>query len=249
MLVGAHFVGVFDGTTAKHPVRLAGQTPGAFAAQHVAAAFSRLDADASMADAVGQVADSLKRAGESHGFTGREVEPPSCTMLVVSFARNELWSVGDGFACIGGEHLALRAPPSDGVIARFRDLYQSLLLARGADPDELFETDPAHDLVMPVLSLQWHLRNHPDSPWGYGAIDGGPVPDRYQLCRSLGDAGQVVLTTDGYLSAAPTLADAEAELATLAAQDPLLLSGHGTRARPSRSDVAFDDRSYVRVVR
>jgi hypothetical protein len=249
IVITDHYVAILDGTTAKHPVRLAGETPGAFASHHVAQAFMTLDYDATMSEAVAYVSSALAEATAGYGFVGREVEAPSCSLLAVSLDRNEIWAVGGGYARIGNTHHALNPPPSDAVVSTFRNLYQTLLLERGSSAAELLETDPAHELVMPVLSLQWYVRNHPTSRWGYGSIDGGTVPERYQQCLAIGDARDVAITSDGYLSAAATLTAAEAELASLAERDPLLLDGPGTRMRVSATNYAFDDRSYLRITR
>jgi len=57
-----------------------------------------------------------------------------------------------------------------------------------------------------------------------------------------------VLSTDGYPSPAPTLADAERELAAVLRDDPLRIdpARPGTKGRHPHA-TSFDDRAYLRL--
>ena len=59
---------------------------------------------------------------------------------------------------------------------------------------------------------------------------------------------EVVLATDGYPTPAPTLTQAEAELAALLARDPLRIekAAPGTKGRRP-GHASYDDRAYVRL--
>lgn len=247
LLLGAHHVGIFDGCTSKRahwPLR---ESPGALAARLVAASFTDVDRDATMAQAVAHAGDALVRGLARLGVDLHDgLEPPSTTMLVVSLSREELWSVGDGHALVDTAHTSFEGPPSDAVVASVRSLHQALSVAAGGQVDEVLARDAAHDLVLPLLEAQWHVRNRDDSPWGYGSIDGSAVPERFLRVVPLDGAREVVLASDGYLRAAPTLGDAERDLHELATADPL--QSPSTRARVGASPY-FDDRSYLRLRR
>ena len=246
VLVSGGYVGIFDGCTAKRTDWPHEGSPGALASLLVSSAFAGLDRDATCAEAVEHATAALRHGLERRGVADDGGEGPSTTMLVLSLHREELWCVGDGHALVDGAELHFDGPPSDKVVSGLRSLYHSLLVAGGAPAAEVLERDPAHELVRPVLEQQWRVRNDAGSPWGYGSIDGSPVPASFQHVVPLDGAHEVVLASDGYLSAAPTLALAEAELEELAERDPL--ASPSTRRRAAGS-AAFDDRSYLRLAR
>lgn len=115
--------------------------------------------------------------------------------------------------------------------------------------DDLAAADPGRAMVMPLLRAQNLLANlDDDGPLGFGLLDGGPVPARYVDIFELDETVmEVVLASDGHLSPAPTLRDAENELSGSLAADPLRIGVYASTKATAVGARSFDDRTYVRL--
>ncbi|MEU7502658.1 hypothetical protein AB0B52_37600 [Streptomyces griseofuscus] len=81
------------------------------------------------------------------------------------------------------------------------------LPTRGAEPARLARTDPGRRMVRELLEIQNVLANRDDaSPFGFGVLDGRPLPRRYVEVVGLDNTvGEVVVASDGYLGPVPIL--------------------------------------------
>jgi hypothetical protein len=101
--------------------------------------------------------------------------------------------------------------------------------------------------VQELLRALVGLRNRPDQRYGYGALDGQAVPDLFVEIMPVPDGvREVVITSDGYPTPAPTLAESERLLAERLARDPLMLDPPETKGKRPAAN-SFDDRAYLRV--
>lgn len=83
---------------------------------------------------------------------------------------------------------------------------------------------------------------------GFGAFDGTPIPDRFLGVVDVPDTvTEIVLASDGYLGPSPTLAEAEAHVASLLREDPSCISLHVAEERLREAANWFDDRAYLRL--
>lgn len=244
------FAAVIDGATAKDGRRFGEGSSGLFAARSILASLAGLDPGAAIRDFVAHVSEALARdiAREAPGFDLRGGDGPSATVVAWSAARREVWRVGDAsWATPGTSNPGRKA--IDDVAAHARAAFLRARLLRGDVVDMLARDDPGRTLVLPLLSIQHVFRNldDPDEPLAFGAIDGTPVPERFQECWHVPDADELVLASDGYPAVLPTLDEAEAHLAATLARDPLRIG-----AMPSTKGVvpgtdSFDDRAYLRI--
>ncbi|HUR08414.1 MAG TPA: hypothetical protein VM347_38150 [Nonomuraea sp.] len=142
-------------------------------------------------------------------------------------------------------------PVVDRVLAGARAAYLHCLFAAGASSDDLAAVDPGRALILPVLERQSALANCEDAgPFGYGVLDGRPVPRRFiETFQLHDDACEVVLASDGYLRPSATLASAEAELDTSLRADRLRILAHAATKGVVPGADSFDDRAYVRLAR
>lgn len=240
------FLVVVDGVTGKDRARFHGLTGGRFAAETVLSAVNDLPADADARTAVDHVSDALHAAIEAAG--GPRLHPPGTQLAMYSAARQEIWRVGDIHARIGTLVQATHTPPTDKVATEFRAAYLSALLAAGYDAGELAANDPSWEAMLPLLAQQDVFANQTKHhPYGYGVINGTPVPDHHLHVRHVPAGSEVVLATDGYLSVEGTLVDAETELAYVTSRDPLLIRLH-KGFRPANDRGSFDDRAWVRFL-
>lgn len=111
--------------------------------------------------------------------------------------------------------------------------------------------DPGRAAILPLLRLQPSFANL-DGEWGYGVINGTPVPPRYRIIRHI-NADRLVLATDGYprlvFNGLPDFVAAEQHLAAMLAKDPLCVSELRSTKMPRHGDASFDDRTWLEVER
>lgn len=254
--VAGSFYGVFDGVTSRgraveEKLLIEGQTPGRWAARTLGGAVGSLPSDASAPEALLQMQQALLEGMARSGIDPEEWEwPAAAQTFVYSRSRRELWHLGDVSIAVNGVALPESPTPLDAPATGYRAAALWALLASGADVETLRESDPTWSMLLPLLELQHHLRNceDPGNPFAYRLLDGRELPtDSLQVFPVLpGD--EVVATTDGYISPAPTLEAAEAELALVLENDPLLIGGHRGFRPLSRTAVSFDDRAYLRFL-
>jgi hypothetical protein len=183
---------------------------------------------------------------------------PAAVAAVAWPRQQVVWRVGDVHIAIGcgsSGHVRWRHQVGDKlidtVLAGTRAAYLHCLLIQGQRVEDLAAADPGRALIRPVLERQAALANRDDAgPFGYGLLDGRPIPERFIETFPLpDDACEVVLASDGYLGAAATLAAAEAELRASLRENPLRISTHPATKGVAAGAQSFDDRTYVRLSR
>lgn len=242
------FTAVFDGATDVSGRRFDGAAGGRLAAMAAAEALHDLAADADVHAAVRHLTARLAE----HNYLDEPLplEPghdrPSTAMLVFSHHHRQLWRIGDSGFAIDGE-ADLPDKPVDQVAYGLRAAYLNALLAGGADPAELTENDPGLELLRPFHVAQRNLTNR-EVPYGYGALDGSTVPNRYVECIDVPpDAERLVLVSDGYPFILKDLEATEVALAELMDRDPLGITDWPRPLGIGPLIEAFDDRAWVEL--
>jgi hypothetical protein len=242
-------VAVIDGATDIGDRRYRGLTPGRFAMETLREAIATLPAGATADEAIDELSEVLRAAAAAASMKPDAHIRPTATVACFSIARSELWRVGDACVRIGGFWSVPRTE-LDTLASAARAAYDRAMLALGMPLAELEVHDPGREIVKPILHLQTRFQNDPAdfAEFGRGVIDGRHVPARFREIWPVAPGTEVVLTTDGYPSPAPTLKEAEAELADLLAHDPLRIDkAHpGTKGRRP-GNASFDDRAYLRL--
>lgn len=247
VVVTAHFAAVLDGVTGKTRLHFDGLPSDRFAARVAADTIRELPADVTAAEAVAAINDALVAAVADCGLGDGLVHMPGVVAGIVSFARNELWQVGDVNALVDDLPMPGFPPPTDRVLADLRSAYLGALLLAGAGVDELRGDDPSTVVLRPMLEQQDQYANHPMSPWSYGVINGTAVPHRHIHVHALGRARVVALASDGFVFPGSTLALTLQRHAELRDSDPLCI---GDNRQVTRSTtVGWDDMAYLRVCR
>jgi len=243
IVVTQHFAAVIDGATDKTGCLYGGVKGGRAAALAIASAVEDLPADIDAASAIAVLTAAmapLAAVGPDDG--------PSAAVCIYSQARREVWQVGDvDYVLPGASMLRRPAKDVDQAAAFFRAAILATRLAAGDSEDELRANDPGREAIMPLLREQYRLRNR-DVEFGYGAIDGRPVPNRFiRVERIPVTQGELVIFSDGYPFPAARLADAETLLHEAIQEDPLCIGRLlGTKAMQP-GQVSFDDRAYLRL--
>jgi hypothetical protein len=84
--------------------------------------------------------------------------------------------------------------------------------------------------------------------WAYAALNGKPIDFSLVNIRPVPrDVGTIVITSDGYPLALPTLEASEDLLDRLLTQDPLCIGPLLGTKGVSPGNVSYDDRSYLKI--
>ncbi|MBZ9749634.1 hypothetical protein K7W42_02025 [Deinococcus sp. HMF7604] len=228
--------------------------PARFAAVVGAAALRDLPPSADLRDAADRLTRALSTAlGRTrHGEARLQV---AFALAAVSAARREVWQLGavgahwDGGTAGQGVYGLPNQLPSLAAAAQARAVFLHALLARGdaKTAATLRHDDPAQVIIAPLLTAHAALANT-TGPFGYGLVDGRPVPDEHLRVHVLPPGPrEVCLATGGYPAVLGTLQATERHLEDVLAADPLLTTRF-PYVRPQRpGQDGYADRAYVRV--
>ena len=244
LVQNTNFVAVIDGVSDRSG-RLYGRRSGGRLAADVAQwALHHLDPEATISTCVEQMTQRLARVLDAYDYD-YALDRPGASFVAYSSQRREVWSVGDCSFRIDDE-VVQGDKEIDRVMLDFRRALIKSCLAVGETVDQLRATDTSREALMPLLQRQHLLANRPGE-FGYGVINGLPVPEQFLCVEEVPVDGQeIALASDGYLFVAKTLAESEAYLADDIERDPLRIGDHpGFRA--AAPGASFDDRAYIRV--
>lgn len=241
-----HFWVVIDGSTSKTCPEIAGKPAGRFAAETIAHAIDGLPADIHGKEAMRQLSNILRAATAAHMTVTDKIEKPACSLAIYSPIRREVWRVGDiGILLDGAAHMAPKGV--DEVTSRARALMIETLLSQGVTVEELQADDKGRAYILPLLSQQHIFANRADDcVFGYGVMNGDPIPEKYIEIISAASVSEVVLASDGYPVLRGTHAETESYLQDILKHDPLFYKEYASTKGLQAGQVSFDDRSYLR---
>jgi hypothetical protein len=242
------FAAVIDGSTDKTGDRYDGSTGGVFALHACAEAVRSLDPAATMYEAVTHLTEVLS------GRLPPDLPPqhrPTAVVAVYSRLRRELWQIGD----VSIWHAGLQpggtraAKQIDQHAATLRSAILHAELANGATASHLRADDPGRRAIVPLLVAGTVFCNNPNAgEWAYPAVNGLPIPARLVIARQVpAHVTEVVLASDGYPRALPTLSESEQALAGLLATDPLCIGPLLGTKGVLPGNASYDDRAYLRI--
>jgi hypothetical protein len=173
---------------------------------------------------------------------------PSAAFVAYSANRKEVWRIGDCSwrdVTTGVSHLGDKL--IDKVVGEARSALNLALLEDGTAMDEVAQSDPGRQMMLPLLRHQHVFRNNGNAQlFGFGGVDGREVPDRFLEVWDVSDAKEVVLASDGYPELADTLEETEALLAEELREDPLRIGARFSTKGVRPGQVSFDDLAYIR---
>lgn len=240
-------VAVIDGASDESGLRLRGLAGGRFAAEVLAEAIEagHEDADArAFADRLTQALVDQGHAALGRGLTNAD-RWPVASVIYLSVVHRQLWRIGDCNALVDSVfHDGTKLV--DDAAYSFRAVVNAALMRRGTTLDEVLANDPGHAAARVLFDNQQQLANRPGR-WGFGCINGKPVPTELIDVIDLPDECEIVLASDGYPELLPTLAETEARLHELLALDPAAVDQLWTMGKSLRPGYrSIDDRAYVR---
>jgi hypothetical protein len=146
-----------------------------------------------------------------------------------------------GSVTVNGRTEAL---PTDPPNPSLRVAVTNAHLAAGATPDELAATDPGRAAITSILTAQSVFANQPGH-FGYGCLNGTPVPATYLEQHVLDPGERLILTSDGYPDILDTYAATEEHLADLLAADPLCIRELASTKALALGAASYDDRTWL----
>ncbi|GCE04713.1 protein phosphatase 2C domain-containing protein [Dictyobacter aurantiacus] len=252
LYIGPDFIAVIDGATSKTDRRWDGKTGGRVAAEIILHAFDLIPADATARQTVDILTAAIQALYKQHEVTeivqSEGVQRAIAAFIAVSFARKEIWLVGD-CQCMIDQQLIQNTKEIDNVTANARSLFLAAEIAQGKTVDELRAYDPGREFILPLLKRQMTFQNNPVSgPYWFPIIDGFAVPDEGIRVVSLpAEATTVVLASDGYPYLKDSLEASEQALQEVLQDDPLLFRKYKSTKGVQSGNVSFDDRAYVKI--
>ncbi|MGM9693697.1 MAG: protein phosphatase 2C domain-containing protein [Alloprevotella sp.] len=238
------FAAVVDGSTSK----VAGRHAGRLAMQTVVRALATLPASATLAETLTLLTRELASVSDARGRNDAAFRP-TCSAVIFSRERREVWLVGDCQCRFGGQtHRVAKAV--DEVLTEIRCRVLSRLLAQGRSREELLRRDLGREAIADFLRLQTNFQNVTDvfNPFRYVILDGTPVaPSAVTVLRVPADEKNLVLASDGYPELFDSLAPTERRLQELLRLDPLCISANPATKGVRPGNLSFDDRAFLRL--
>lgn len=245
LVITDHFAAVIDGATTPHAVGADGRTSGKIAMDALTDAVTHLDPDATLEEFLTAAATTIAAHARAADLPP---DLPTAVAVIYSAHRNELWSVGDARWAINGVHGPIGRRDVDTVAAAARATILQGQLLRGATVADLRANDVGRAGTVAIRDAKLAFRNNVNAgPLAFAALTGTPVPVQLTETLTVPAGADVVLASDGYLTAAATLLDAETDLAAALAQDPLCMSVIAATKCPASDSGSFDDRTYLRL--
>ncbi len=243
VVVTADFAAVIDGATDISGALIDGVTPGRFAAQAVAAAFEKLDKHADATATVAFFTAALAKARQAHHVP--QTVRPFCVFACYSKARRQIFRLKDVKITINGAEIGGEIAAVEALTEARRALLHSHLAA-GKTVAELLENDPSRAVYAAFSEHNFALLNNAGNAYGFGAINGSPVPDIFIETIDVPEGAEIILASDGYPVLKNSLAESEAVLAEILVQDPLLIGDYPQPRAMLQNGISFDDRSFLR---
>ncbi len=247
-----HFAAVVDGSTSKAALSGAmaatskpSKSGGRLAMETVCGIIKTLSPSATLHDLVGQASAAL-RALWPEGADEEAALRPTCSAVVYSVCRREVWMIGDCQCRFGGlTHTNNKA--IDDILAQIRADVLHYWLAAGHTVASLRQDDRGRAFIYDVLRTQTNFQNIADvcNPFRYTVLDGQTVDETTIPVIPVGAADRLILASDGYPLLFDSLTETEAYLKDCLLADPLCIDRHPATKGLTAGNVSFDDRTYL----
>lgn len=242
--IGETTIGIIDG--ARGPLF---RDPGLLAGLLGAAAnyLSQLDGQTDAQEGVHHLTQLAKTHKDCAGAPAPLSHTGGFVFCVVHTARREVWRLGDcGYAIDGSDRAAQIEAESVG--AKQRALILRSQVVKGLSVSDVMTNADYDSLIDTHVDAQMHFANQASDAYGFGVINGAPVPQQFVEVEPIPIGVQeIVVTSDGYPRASATLAGAEALLDRYLREDPLCIGVNMGPKGLGPGRRSYDDRSYIGI--
>ncbi|MEM1052889.1 MAG: hypothetical protein AAGI28_12430 [Pseudomonadota bacterium] len=162
-------------------------------------------------------------------------------------ARGEVWRVGDCVFAIDGKvekHTSL----VEFISSNYRACIVSSLENKRQEMFDYAVGKHSDDLLEKFLQSQTHFMNHEISRFGFGAVNGEHIPDKFvEVFPVPESAKDIIIASDGYSELGAKLAETEAIRQQQLAADPFCIDTLMGPKGQKPGNESFDDRSFLRL--
>lgn len=252
IIITPYFAAVIDGATAKADFSLDGKKTGRLAMELTLSAIREFPKDIDAEEAVGRITKKIHSFYVEHNLLDELKDQPgkrfTANGVIYSYARNEVWQVGD-CQCIIGDLYSSNEKEIDAIMANARSAFNEVALLNGATMENLAEHDPGRDFIYPFLHQQTVLQNNPDKNQRYAfpVFDGFPVNMEQVNIFPIGDVKEIILSSDGYPHLFSDLKKSECYLYDILENDPLCMRQYKSTKGVTKGNSSFDDRAYLKI--
>ena len=238
------FAAVVDGSTAKIKIQHGQESPGHLAMRLVCKAIEGLPAMITKEEALVVLTDAVAADSTYEAANYR----PTCSAVIYSRFRREVWFVGDCQArWMHATHLHEKLV--DKILVDIRCRAIRYFLAHGSTVESIRKNDKGRAFIFDALRDQVNFQNDPDktNPYRYPVIDGRPIDPAQVPSLSVDDTDELILASDGYPHLFDTLEETETYLSEVLAKDPLCICENPATKCLVEGNRSFDDRTYLRL--
>lgn len=242
-----NYIAVIDGATSTTTKNLCGKKAGRYAAEIVAQQVTQLPPGLALPDAAASLSKALKNEFGNARSDKKKVDGPSASIVMYAVSRREIWRIGTGTFLINGVVNA-QGFVLDRVLSAMRSAYIQSYLQSSGTIDQLLNNDHGREVILPMLKRQYVFRNaNYQSDFAFGALDGNQIPEKFLEIYTIdNNSNEIILASDGYPLAFPTLKQSEDYLTHIRKTDPLCISNFSSTKGFYSGQESFDDRAYVR---
>ena len=246
-----HFAAVVDGSTSKAAVAgtarpsKPSKTGGRLAMETVCGIIKTLSPSATLHDLVDRASAALRTLWPE-GAESEAALRPTCSAVVYSACRREVWMIGDCQCRFGGiTHTNNKV--IDNTLAQIRADVLHYWLAAGCSVESLRQNDRGRTFIYDALRTQTNFQNITDAgnPFRYTVLDGQTVDETTIPVIPVGRADKLILASDGYPLLFDSLTETETYLKDCLQTDPLCIDRHPATKGLTAGNVSFDDRTYL----
>lgn len=245
------YIAVIDGSTSKGSLDYGEKKPGRIAMEIIKDAIKGLPPQYTIKDTVNELSAKIDAYYLAHDIVKDVQEHPenrlTASVVIYSVYRKEIWQIGDcPFMIDSSTHQSLKY--WEEPLAQARALFIEKELAEGKSYKDLQKQDTGREYILPLLKYSIAYQNNEnEKQYGYGVIDGFPIPNRFLRRYSAAGARQIILATDGYLHLFQTLYECEQYNHNYLEEDPLCIKKHKMTKGVMLGNKSFDDRTYIRI--
>lgn len=246
IVANGRFYAVIDGVTSKSDFDYRGKTTGKLAAELIAETLDDIPLDATLDQLVSSVNSKFHAFYTNVNFPYDQSEKGlQAAAAIYSPFYEEMWMIGDCQVLLDDVNF-FNTKRSDDILGEMRSLF---LTIRKDSKGELTDTDIAEgrSLILPRILESTRFANRDDTPYGYSVFNGEPIPKSLIRVIAVGDAKQLVMTSDGYPKVFDTLVESESYLQYTLRTDPLLIKQHPMTKGMNSAHLSYDDRAYLRL--